>query len=169
MSEAINMKHLYLVRHAKSSWKNPSLDDIQRPLNKRGLRNAPEMAIRLEQRAAAVDLIISSPAKRAITTATYLALSIDYEIENIQQQRQLYFGGSSSMLQIINSTSALVHSLMLVGHNPDMTSLLNKLCGYQTDNMPTCAIAKISFPKGWSEIDFNDGIIEHYDFPKKQQ
>ena len=95
-----------------------------------------------------------------------MALSIDYKLDQIQQHRQLYFGGSSSMLKIINSTNTLVQSLMLVGHNPDMTSLLNKLCGYQTDNMPTCAIAKISFPKDWSEIDFNDGIIEHYDFPK---
>ncbi len=166
LPKLIDMKHLYLVRHAKSSWKNPSLDDIQRPLNKRGLRNAPDMASRLKQKATTIDLIISSPAKRAITTATYLALSIDYEIEKIQQQRQLYFGGSSSMLKTINNTSSVVQSLMLVGHNPDMTSLLNKLCGYQTDNMPTCAIAKISFPKEWSEIDFNDGIIEHYDFPK---
>jgi len=160
------MNRLYLVRHAKSSWKNPSLEDIQRPLNKRGLKNAPEMASRLEFTDVKVDLILSSPANRAITTATYLALGIGYEPDNIRQLQQLYFEGVSSMLGAINDTDPSVQTLMLVGHNPDMTSLFNKLCGYQTDNMPTCAIATINFTKKWSEIDFNDGIMANYDFPK---
>ncbi len=162
------MKQLYLVRHAKSAWDNPSLSDIERPLNKRGLKNAPDMADRLEALGTKVDLIISSPANRALTTAQYLASAIGYDKQQIKQQPSLYFEGTSSMLTAIKGTSSDIQSLMLVGHNPDMTSLFNSLCGHQTYNMPTCAIASIQFDKNWSQIEYNDGIIIKYDFPKNK-
>lgn len=160
------MKTLYLVRHAKSSWKDSTLSDQQRPLNKRGLNNAPEMGRRLAEQCLTVDLVISSPANRAFTTAATLSSAIGYEKERIQQRDELYFDGRSSMLDIIQNTAAEHQSLMLVGHNPDMTSLLNSLCGYQVDNMPTCAIASIEFDCAWSEVSYNGGDLLKYDFPR---
>ena len=163
------MKKLYLVRHAKSSWDNNSLSDIERPLSRRGLKNAPDMASRLYSSGVILDLIISSPAGRAISTAQILASSIGYDIKAIQQQQQLYFRGVDSMLDIIKKTHSSVQSLMLVGHNPDMTSLFNKLCGYQTENMPTCAVACIHFDDNWQNVRFNSGRVFNYSYPKKQQ
>ncbi len=163
----MNIKTLYLVRHAKSSWSDPSLSDQQRPLNKRGLRNGPEMADRLMHCGRSVDLIISSPAQRARSTAQYMAAGVDYDPDNIIHNDQLYFGGIHSMLDVISHSDPDVQSLMLVGHNPDMTSLFNYLCGNQTYNMPTCAIATIQFENGWSSVLKDSGMVIDYDFPKK--
>jgi len=161
------MKTLYLVRHAKSSWKDSSLSDLQRPLNKRGLKSAPEMGQRLKIADITIDLIVSSPANRAFSTAQFLAQAIEYETSHIVQDDRLYFEGISSMLKIIQKTRPNIQSLMLVGHNPDMTSLLNRLCGYQTVNMPTCAIATIQFDQNWSDVVDHRGTLIDYDYPKK--
>lgn len=161
------MKTLYLVRHAKSSWKDSSLSDLKRPLNKRGLRNAPEMGKRLLSAGITVDLIVSSPAKRALSTAQFLARATGYHSEHIVQDDRLYFESVSSMLAIIQKTKSTVNSLMLTGHNPDMTSLLNTLCGYQTDNMPTCTIATIQFDHDWKQAIANSGTLIEYDYPKR--
>jgi len=161
------MKHLYLVRHAKSSWKYPELDDIDRPLNKRGLRTAPEMAEHLKERYIGIESIISSPAQRAMMTAKIFAQVIDFDIQKIVYLEQLYFSGVTAMLEQINDTDSAVESLMLIGHNPNMTSLLNQLCGFQTYNMPTCAIAEIQFHQQWAEVNKNSGHLANYDYPKK--
>ncbi len=160
-------KTLYLVRHAKSSWKDPSLTDQQRPLNTRGLKNAPEMAHRLRDASRNVDKIISSSAERARSTALYMAQGLNYDIDNIKHNDHLYFGGIQSMLDVINHSEQSVGSLMLVGHNPDLTSLFNYLCGNQTYNMPTCAIAIIHFDCDWSSVDRGTGTVIDYDFPKR--
>jgi phosphohistidine phosphatase len=162
------MKTVYLVRHAKSSWSDPGLTDQLRPLNERGLDNAPEMGRRLASRDILPNLIISSPAKRAITTASLLATEIGYPVDDILMNDQLYFDGAKAILNIIHQTKAENESLMLVAHNPDMTSLLNKLCGYQVDNMKTCAVAEIEFDLPWSGIQFNSGRLIEYDYPKKK-
>ena len=160
------MKKLYLVRHAKSSWKNPSLSDQQRPLNDRGKKNAPDMGKRLADAGVSIDRIISSPANRARSTAGYIATAIGYPEDDIIVNDDLYFHGLNSMLDIIHGTGDGVQTLMLVGHNPDMTSMLNSLCGYQVDNMPTCAIACISFQGEWSEVDYDRGELQNYNIPK---
>ena len=160
------MKKLYLVRHAKSSWEDESLSDEQRPLNKRGRKSVLDMGRRLAVAGIQVDLIISSPALRALTTARSLASAIGYDAESIRQNKQLYFDGQSAMLKVIQKTPSEIQSLMLVGHNPDMTALLNLLCGYQTANMPTCAIATIQFKSGWSDVTRESGVLLDYDFPK---
>ncbi|MCK4707837.1 MAG: histidine phosphatase family protein [Gammaproteobacteria bacterium] len=161
------MNKLYLVRHAKSSWNDSSLSDLQRPLNKRGMRNAPEMGRRLSAADVSLDLIISSPANRVLTTAKTLAKEIGYDPENIVTNNRLYFEGVSSMLKIIKNTKPDIKALMIVGHNPDMTSLVNKLCGFQTLNMPTCAIVSIHFKQGWSEVNNYPVSLVEYDYPKK--
>jgi phosphohistidine phosphatase len=161
------MKSLYLVRHAKSSWKDQSLSDQQRPLNKRGHTSALAMGERLIQRNVGVELIISSPALRALTTARYLADAIDYDQENIQIESDMYFSGIDSMLALVRDCDHAINTLMLVGHNPDMTSFSNFLCGYHTSNMPTCAICTIEFDDEWKKITKGNGTLVDYDYPKK--
>lgn len=161
------MKTLYLVRHAKSSWDDASLSDKQRPLNKRGHDNALTMGQRLNQRSQAIEYIISSPALRALTTARYLADAIEYDQEDIQIEQQMYFCGIQSMLDLVHACDPEISSLMLVGHNPDMTEFFNFLCGHQTANMPTAAIARIEFDLAWAQIKKGSGTLLDYDYPKK--
>ena len=160
------MKKLYLVRHAKSSWEDSSLSDLQRPLNKRGMKNAPEMGQRLADAGVKIGRIISSPANRALSTARSLAVALDYPEDDIVVNDDLYFHGLNSMLDIIHRTDHRLQTLMLVGHNPDMTEMLNSLCGYQVDNMPTCAVACMSFEGGWAEIDYDGCELQNYNMPK---
>jgi phosphohistidine phosphatase len=162
------MKTLYLVRHAKSSWDDPSLNDQQRPLNKRGHKAALLMGERLKQRSVTVEQIVSSPALRALTTARYLADAIAYEQKDIIIERELYFSGVDEMLALLHDCDPDIESLMLVGHNPDMTSFSNFLCGYHSSNMPTCAISTIQFDKQWKKIGREDGTLLNYDYPKKE-
>jgi phosphohistidine phosphatase len=161
------MNTLYLVRHAKSSWKHPELSDLDRPLNRRGRQNAPMMAERLQQRKISLDRVITSPAMRAHTTASTLATGVGFPLEHIEVIRALYFEGIEAMMSIIQSSGPQLRNVMLVGHNPDMTHLLNSLVGHTTDNMPTCAIATICFRETWQEVDFGMGMLLDYDYPKK--
>lgn len=162
------MKTLYLVRHAKSSWDDPSLTDQQRPLNKRGHKSAQLMGQRLSQHQIEVELIISSPALRALTTARYLADAIDYDQDTIQIDSDMYFSGIEGMLTLVQNCDPAINALMLVGHNPDMTAFSNFLCGYHTSNMPTCAISTIEFDTEWEKISRSKGTLVDYDYPKNK-
>lgn len=163
------MKTLYLVRHAKSSWDDDSLKDHDRPLSKRGLRAAPEMGQRLQVADVRIDLIISSSANRALTTAGCLATAIGYAAADIEQDTELYFEGCDAMLATLNRVDDKVKTLMLVGHNPDMTDFLNRLCGDRVENMPTCAIATLQFNQPWSAVSYQSGLLLDYDFPKNSR
>lgn len=160
-------KTLYLVRHAKSSWKDASLSDRQRPLNKRGLRDAPEMGRRLVEHGRRPDLIISSPAKRAYSTARKIAKKLDYEKSAILIDERLYFAGTGSMLGMLEELDDRHDSVMIVGHNPAMTTFLNVLCETSIHNMPTCAIALVGYDiNAWGELTSEDGALLAYDYPK---
>ena len=163
------MKQLILVRHAKSSWDQPALSDRDRPLNKRGRKNAPEMGSRLANKGVTVDRVLSSPANRAFTTAETLAQAIGFDIKRIEKNDSMYFEGKTAMQDIVHSMPDEIDNLMLVGHNPDMTSFFNYLCGYQTVNMPTCAIARIQVDSGWHDVAANCGLVVEYDFPKNKR
>jgi phosphohistidine phosphatase len=158
---------LYLVRHAKSSWKDRSLADIDRPLNKRGKRTSPEMGQRMAEQGHYPDLIISSPANRARTTARNIARELGIDESAIRIDHDLYFTGSGGMLNVLEQVDERFHSVMLVGHNPSMTDLMNRLSGTQVYNMPTCAIAIIGFDMdSWAEVRLTDGKLLGYDYPK---
>lgn len=160
-------KTLYLVRHAKSSWDDPSLADRDRPLSERGLSSAPDMGRRLAVQGHKPDLVISSPARRALATAKKLAKEIGYRESKVITDEHLYFSGTRSMVDLLEKLDDKHKKVMLVGHNPAMTSLLNILCDTQVDNMPTCAVAVIEFDmESWSELTMSDGELMDYDFPK---
>ena len=160
-------KILYLVRHAKSSWKDPSLADRDRPLNKRGRRSAPDMGKRMAVQGHRPDIIVSSRAKRAISTARKIAKELGCDVSDIVTDEKLYFSGAGGMVSVLEGIDARYHKVMIVGHNPDMTSLMNTLGNTYVANMPTCAIAVIGFDMAsWADLSSADGELLGYDFPK---
>ena len=160
-------KILTLVRHAKSSWKDSSLADIDRPLNKRGQRNAPVMAEWLVAQAEQPEFILSSPANRAQTTARAMAAALGQEPDDIQVEQDLYFAGTHGMLRALEGVDDRFRGVMMVGHNPVMTRLLNQLTGGDVWNMPTCAIAIIGFDMdSWGLVDCTAGELLAYQTPK---
>lgn len=161
------MKALYLVRHAKSSWDDPRLSDKDRPLNDRGKRDAPKMGKRLAKRDVKVDLILSSPARRAIKTARILADSIDYERKDIMVDDRLYPGAANDILQMIHDLGNHVERVMLVGHDPALSQLAHRLCSDIT-HMPTCAVAELTFnARLWPDVRKASLEKVTLDFPKK--
>lgn len=158
------MKLLYLVRHAKSSWAEPGLADIDRPINKRGKRDASKMGMRLKDRGVALDLILTSPAKRARRTTTELVKAMGYEGE-MQVVEAIYGGGAAGIVGLAQTTKESVDSLMVVGHNPNLTELANTLTGFKSDNVPTCAVI-CSEHNSWSDVGVRQGRLQFYDHPK---
>ena len=162
------MKTLFLVRHAKSSWDNAALPDNERPLNERGERDAPRMGKRLVSRGVKPDILISSPALRAHSTAVRIAAEIGYPKDDIQVNDKLYFNGANGMLDVIRSLIPRVGSAMLFGHNPNMTLLINDLANTTIGNVPTCGIAEIKFDiESWKEIETGLGAMQLFDYPKR--
>lgn len=160
-------KILYLVRHAKSSWDDASLADRDRPLNKRGRRSAPDMGRRMAEQGHIPDLIISSPAKRAYSTAKKFAKELDYDKADIIRHDDLYFSGVFSMCEVLEAVDDQYEKVMMVGHNPVMTSLLNSLCDVSVFNMPTSAVAIIRFDMdSWTNLEEESGVLLGYGFPK---
>ena len=162
------MKKLFLVRHAKSSWSNPDLDDIERPLNKRGKRDAPFMGKVLNDNNINPDLIISSPAERAFVTAKTVAEQINYPIIKIQIIDRLYHGGFKDLLVTLKGTKPSINTLMLFGHNPGLTDLSNYISNQHIENIPTTGIVEIDLRvNNWNEIDEDSGTFVDFEFPKK--
>ncbi len=155
------MKSLLLLRHAKSSWKDLNLDDHDRPLNKRGKRNAPRMGRLMKEKGLLPDLIITSTAKRARKTAVKAARAADFQGEIIQAAK-LYHAEPEEMLQVLGTLGRGPASVMLVGHNPGMEELLNMLHG-RDEEMPTGALAHLEAKlDDWNELysAARDGLSE---------
>ena len=158
-------KILYLVRHAKSSWSDSSLTDRERPLNKRGRRSAPDMGRRMAAQGHRPELIVSSPANRAISTARTIAKELGYDDADIVTDEDLYFG---SMQGVLEGLDDRYDKVMVVGHNPTMTYHMNTLANTSVDNMPTCAVAVIGFEiASWADLYRAGGELLDYDFPKR--
>ena len=146
------MKTLFLVRHAKSSRDDPALPDKERPLNDRGLRDAPRMGERLARQDVKPELIMSSPAVRALATAVIIAKKLDYKRKDIVVDERLYATQPDELLEVIQELGDRPKRVMLFGHNPELTELANRLSSKITD-MPTCAVAEFSFDtKSWSNV-----------------
>ena len=163
------MKSLYLIRHAKSSWADENLDDFDRPLNKRGKNDAPEMGRRLAKKIKA-DLIITSSAKRAQKTAELIADELDYPRNHLQIVDDLYASEAATLLQTICQTSDKINILLLVAHNPEITILAEFLATKSFENIPTCGIVAIKFAtESWQEITPTLAKFEFFDYPKRKE
>ena len=162
------MKRLTLVRHAKSDWSLPGQNDWDRPLNKRGQRDAPEMARRLRSRRLKPDLILSSPAVRALTTATVMARELKVPAAHVLQDERLYLASPADLLAVVRERGGEAKHLMVVGHNPGMTECANELsAGDRIDNLPTCGVFTAQFNIAeWSDLESGSGQDAEFDYPK---
>ena len=161
------MKTLYLIRHSKSSWKYTHLDDIDRPLNKRGKRDAPEMGSRLKSRGIYPDLMISSPANRALTACKVFADILSYPESQIVINDNVYHGSESALLNVVNSIDDQHEVVFLFGHNPGFTGFANSLTHSDLWNIPTTGIFGCNFDvEKWSDVKFGNGVKIFYDYPK---
>ena len=161
-------KTLYLIRHAKSSWADPSLNDFDRPLNKRGLRDAPFMARLLAAQHVKADAIISSPAVRTMATARYFAEALQYPSHQIQQENRLYEAAPWDIIEVIRQGKAEWNSVLLFGHNPSITSVANKYSQSYIANVPTCGICRLEANiQNWSEWNEHTALLTNFYYPKQ--
>ena len=158
---------MYLIRHAKSSWDNPSLNDFARPLNKRGSNDAPFMGEILLNIKIFPDQIISSSAKRAISTARLIASKIKYDLIDIIEDKKIYHADVNDLLAVINSFKKEWNNVFLFGHNPGLTYLAEYLTDEHYGNIPTTGIVGIQFEiDDWNSVSKNSGTSIFYDYPK---
>ncbi|MBN2231985.1 MAG: histidine phosphatase family protein [Deltaproteobacteria bacterium] len=164
------MKTLTLVRHAKSSWNDPLLADFDRPLNKRGLRDAPFMAELLSAEVKTVDHLVSSPARRAAVTAGFFAAAIGWPAERIVYDDRIYAAGTAALLYLIQEFDDRHRHVLLVGHNPAITEISSVLAGHSLGNVPTCGVVRIVFEvEQWAAIGPDSGRLAAYEYPKKHR
>ncbi len=140
---------LTLIRHAKSDWGHPELSDFDRPLNERGMGDAPRMGSELVSRDIRFDLVIASTANRAITTARAICEAVGYAEEDIEENRDLYLASAGAILDIIHRVDDSIRHLALVTHNPGITSLANALGDRRIDNVPTCGVVMLETGSEW--------------------
>jgi phosphohistidine phosphatase len=161
------VKRIYIVRHAKSSWDNPLLDDFSRPLNDRGKRDAPRMAKRLKEKRIIPDVMLASPARRALATCKKMAEVLRFPEDKIKTERGLYHADEDQTLEVVKSIKDKYDVVMIFGHNPGLTSFVNKLGNQNFDNVPTCGIVAYEMKiDTWNEADFGKGRLLFYDYPK---
>ncbi len=163
------MKKIYLVRHAKSSWKEEGMDDFLRPLNSRGKRDLITIGKRLLKHKANPDLIYASPSVRTTKTAKELAHTINHDKKKILFIDSLYESTFEKYLELIHKTDDTNETIFIVGHNPTITEVGERLSGAILDNLPTCAIFGMAFDvEHFSEIEEENGEVLFYDYPKKE-
>ena len=146
------MKTLFLVRHAKASRDDQALPDRERPLNERGHTDAPLMGQRLARHHVQPDLLLSSPAVRALTTAQAFAHELGYEPQRIAIEPRLYASTADQLLAVVRSLDPKLGCVMLFSHNPQLSELAQRLSG-EVSYLSTCAVLELRYDiKSWSEI-----------------
>ncbi|WP_027250884.1 SixA phosphatase family protein [Photobacterium halotolerans] len=161
------MKLLYIVRHAKSSWDDPELDDHDRPLNERGLKNAAEMATRFAAWQALPQRILCSTAERAFQTAQFFEQALHPHPTELATTVGLYTDSAHEVVSIIQSVPDEVERLMVVCHNPAINELVVRL-GLKTDNVPTCGLVVFAVEaETWQAFGPENCQLLYFDFPKR--
>lgn len=161
------MKQLILIRHAKSSWKDTSLPDALRPLHKRGRQDAPLMGERLARRGIEPDAFLCSPATRALATAEIIALQIAYPQDEIHVDDRLYGAGLFDLLDMLSELDDSLDSVVLLGHNPGMSELVDFFSPHLIGNLPTCGIVHLGFDvESWSQVGDSEPAEADVDYPR---
>lgn len=162
------MKQLLLVRHAKSIWANSGQSDFDRPLNERGHKDAPMMAKRIMDRGIHIDLVISSNAVRALTTAHYFATANKIAISDIVEHDFLYHAPPERFDKAIVLIPDEINTAAIVAHNPGITDFVNQLTTTQIDDMPTCAIFAVTIhTNSWKNWAAAKKEVLFVDWPKQ--
>lgn len=163
------MLRLTLIRHAKAQPAWSGQEDWDRALEGSGQRDAPEMGRRLKERHLKPEKVLSSPAVRAIATATIIVRELGVSASKVTQDERLYLAAPNTILAVIHELGGTAKHLMIVGHNPGITEFADAICGERSiDNMPTCAVYSVEFDiTRWSELLWHTGVNADFDYPKK--
>ena len=157
------MKFLTIIRHAKSSWADLDLDDMIRPLNKRGKKSILIIGDYLKMRKIKPDLMIASPSTRTMQTAIGIGKILDYDIEKIKINQDIYFGEQDDILSIIKNIKDKYKDVFLFGHEPLLSSLIHHFTNEELEKFPTCAVYRIAFnTNDWKEVVHQKGDCEFY-------
>ena len=161
-------KDLFIIRHAKSDW-SFDVSDFDRPLNARGFGDAPGMAERLATYTTRPQQLVSSPAKRALTTAQLFAGQLKIPIGAIQTDPRIYEAQTHTLLKVINEWDDQYDGVAIIGHNPGLSLLANYLTGNQVYNLPTCGIVHLRFSDvdSWSAVSGGLGSQLWMTYPKE--
>jgi len=161
------LKTIILVRHAKSSWDDFSLKDEERPLTDRGKKNAPEMAKRLLKKKVPIDAILSSPAKRAKSTAEYFANEYEIPKKKIILIPELYMASNDAFVRTIRNAPEKANSIAIFSHNNGITQFANTLSETKIDNMPTCSVYAVRADiESWESFEPGKTAYYFFDYPK---
>src|SRR5438552_10208326 len=161
------MKQLVLIRDAKSDWDDPSLSDLDRPLNKRGKADAPLMAHRLLDKKIKIDAFISSPAKRAKKTASIFAKEYKMDKKDILFIEELYAAEANVFFEVLSDTDDKFDNVAVVSHNPGLTDFANLLSDVRIDNIPTCGVFAVKVDaKRWADFKEAKKDFWFFDYPK---
>lgn len=161
------MKTLILVRHAKSSWLHPELDDFERPLNERGKKDAPEMAQRLHSKKLPIDLFVSSAARRTRKTAFIFAEEFGLGRTDVQLLPELYHASGDKLLEVIRNFPDDRSAAVIFAHNPGITALSNQLSHVKVDHFPTCALYAVrANVSAWAAFPLFDNEFLFFDYPR---
>jgi phosphohistidine phosphatase len=159
---------LYLIRHAKSSWDFPELDDYERPLNDRGLKNAPEVGKHLVGLSIKPDLLISSPAKRAIDTCKLIAKEFKYPEAQIKTDNLIYHASVIELYQVLRQLNDKYKTVFLFGHNPGLSDFGNSLSGEYFEDIPTCGVLGLEIQEEkWAETKKGSAKVSLFEYPKR--
>jgi phosphohistidine phosphatase len=163
------VKRLLVLRHAKSSWADTSIDDWQRPLNDRGRRDAPRVGAWLRERSLVPDLIVTSDAVRARETAAAVATAAGYASE-IVVEPSLYHATPAAAIGVVkNIANQTARTVLVVGHNPGLEELVSRLSGEHHD-LVTAALVELAVPiDRWSELDATIATIEETWRPSRER
>jgi len=163
------MKKLLIMRHAKANLGDAFENDFDRTLSDRGKKDAPEMGKRLKKNGVKPDLIISSPAARALKTAKEIAKEIDYPEKNIVTEPEIYQADIIDLIKVIRNLDDKNNKVMLFGHNPGLTGLVGYLTNQFIDNIPTSGVVQINFDfQTWKQVTQQSGKFISFDYPKNQ-
>jgi phosphohistidine phosphatase len=163
------MKKLLLLRHAKSSWKDMSLIDYDRPLKKRGIKDTPEMARRMLKHQVIPELIISSGAKRALSTSSILLDKLKVDSNNFQVDDDLYHISGYSLIEYTRNLPNDYDVILLVSHNPGLNDFVNRMFSSFTENIPTCGLVGINYnTDSWYKITKANASLGFFDYPKNK-
>ena len=162
------MKKLYLVRHAKSSWRHDGLSDMDRPLKGSGIRDAYNTSEWLRQEGERPQKIFSSPATRALHTALIFSKQLQLTFDNLEIREEIYMASNKAMFEFVKGLNDDWDSVMIFGHNPTLTDFVNKCIDHRIDNVPTTGVACLNFEsKNWSSIDKKADLL-FFDYPKRR-
>ena len=162
------MKKIVLIRHAKSDWDNPWLEDHDRPLADRGVKDAQKMAKRLKKRILKPEIILSSTALRAVETAKITTKELNLPEEEIRFEKKLYHASPGTLLKYIHLQKDSKNTLLIFGHNPGLNELITYLGG-KIENLPTSGqFGFILKSDRWNDFLPGNAELWFVDFPKKK-